>query len=598
MIKRPLAFDRFALPCKKQKGIVSLLSLDNKDEFQQFRVDEILNTLNLGKPTDSERKPGTSTDNLESLFTIYDHTLGTRQYNHDLLDGRPKSTSTDTTYSLSSENVCRVIIHTCDHILKTHNHIYGPFNKKNKSKSNEKPKSKSNETGNANEKVEKSSDQEMLDEPDSSENSIDTLPDILPSKFHIIYAAALLKMGQILHLQEQETTIYEDKQKASSDLHDDAFHQYTPLDFTNASIERCELGLEQHPTNRELLFMHSCCLITKIRQMVDDIEIDDEQVLKIEVIRPITKAQVEFEKAEAFIGKHKNTETKNNKNGSSWKKEIYGGCVNEMFQVLQGLLEISEWIESVWTVGETSFGDKLITLKKEYLKWAIQRYKNMLSRTESFKKSREAGSLKNSKEGKERMESEIEQQEVKDAYFVEQLASKAYTGLGQCYLARAIPYIQQFEECVMQLPDDNEDDTLLEDERLDGEQIKALKIQLESATKIAIELVQKGLDYFIEAEPKEEEPQNGRQEQKGKQQEEEDEEEKEKNEYQDKQKEMADMKKGQLFAHTGEALIQLGNLTQDHIKQNELYKKAATKLNIAQQLGFGDYSNQIRDLVG
>lgn len=495
MAKRPQGLHKSAQSKKKQK-----VSSEPKDDIQHIDAPGALEFEQDIDPTDE----------LKSLFAMYDETLG-----HQNSGSGAAAASIDPSnplHQLSPEKMSSMIIHSCDNILRMHSQ-----------------KDTADETK----------------EADQDKSTIELLPKVLPSKFHAVYASALLKMAKILHEQEadeEDEDSSKQKNGSSSKTEENGIKPKhdTPIDFVNAAIERCEIGLEDFPEASDLLFTYAAALITKVSETSDSLDLEDDKAITKELIEPIATAQEKYEKAEESI--------------SSAEQDFSKVYTLEVFSVLHGLLGISDWIASNWGEGETDLGAKLVGLKEKYLKWGIKRYQHILKNTES--------SVTNSKkDAKGKVAASLSETQN------EELARKAHTGLGQFYVTLASPLVEQFENVIMMLPDEEDEDN---DTDLDAAEIESLKTQLKSVTAKATKLVEQGVQHFTQAEPDEDTAQDN---------------------------EAVAIENGERFACTGEALIQLGNLTQDEEKQEELYKKAVHKLRLAQRLGAGDFSEQIRDLV-
>lgn len=531
MAKRPQGLHKSAQSKKKQK-LSNKPALQEDEHHHHQEADDVQHTDAPGAlEFDQEIDPN---DELKSLFAMYDETLG-GQHHQSGDAGDNNDQKSNPLHQLSQEKISNMIIHSCDNILRMHS-----------------------------QKAEKAKNGEKVDYENKS--PIDLLPEVLPAKFHAIYAIALLKMAKILHEQEQEEededSDEEDEGKeakkggsssSSKDTTKVESKHDTSIDFIDAAIERCETGLEGFPNDYTLLFTHAHALVSKVSELADDTSLE---AVPTELVEPVTKAQAEYEKAESEVSQQASST-------QDWAT-VYN---DQVFSILNTLLGFTNWIgiqcasqelDMEEEEGEDNeLGKLLIEKKNQCLSWGLARYENILKQVEASSSSASNGNSKKDTKGKVSVSTEQHRNE--------ELARKAHAGLGAYYITIASPLVEKFEECVSDLPDDDD-----EGSNVDPKTLKKLEARIEKASKKAITLVQKSVDHFTKAEPEEETAQDD---------------------------EDAAVENGERFAHTGEALIQLANLTQDEDKQEELYKKAVHKLRLAQRLGAGDFSEQIRDLA-
>lgn len=416
--------------------------------------------------------------------------------------------------SNSPPKLVYLLIHTCDNILRLH------------SKKLEKLES-----------GEPAAEKKEGDEVDP----IDLIPEVLPAQFHNIYAISLLAMARIVQDEEEEDEDEEgdedeEEKPAKKGKSEDA-QKDTAKDFIEAGLDRVNSGLETHPDSYELLFTRARARIVKVAEQLKRDTVNTLRNYPKKLLPPIDKALQDFEKAEKIVL------------ADSDKK-----YTEQELITIQLLLEIGEHIGSNWVLAsmdededgddeqgenanDAEYAAELRIVRDNYLDWSKERYLNM---------------AKASDDGKGKTASSTNETAKKTPF---QIQREASLGIGKYYLAKAAPYIEEYEEAVEMFSDDEEDDAKGEDDDKDEEdEAKRLLGVLRAKARQFMTL---SIEYLLKSEDEED---------------------------------------GDNLVLIAEAQISLANLLQDETEQELLYKEASLRLKRAQRLGAGDFTELIRDL--
>ncbi|VVT56371.1 uncharacterized protein SAPINGB_P005015 [Magnusiomyces paraingens] len=550
MAKRPQGLHKAALAKKKQKlskeDTGSSAASTPKAETSPSEPENALEF-------DADIDPN---DELASLYAMFDSVVNPRSAQQQ---------------QLSDGKLYSMIIHTCDNILRMH------------SKKNEK-----NDQKEEDEEEEKEKEKETKEE-NGEVDPIDLLPEVLPDKFHNIYARALLNMGKLMQEEQEEDDEDEDEfdddeddedAEDAEDVDEDAkdnedtsssvekkekaLHD-TPADFFEAALERVATGLETHPTSSDLLFTRSRANVAKV---ADHLKRDTLEVfgnLDSHLFDPINFALKDFEAAEE----------------AAEKKAAADAATYSDFELgaIETLLEIGDHIGvslplalSLLEDQEEEDGEKkkkhkhkskknkkknikitkkdlqsLSSIEEQYLTWSKDRYETMLKGLEN------PAPKVVDKKGKGKSKATAE-----SGVLTQTLAHKAHRGLGKYYTAKASPHLDEYEEIVIELPENEKD-------------VDAAVLQrLEVVRAQAKELMEQAVSHFVAAEPAD---------------------------ATESENDWENEWRGDVFALAAEAQISLANLLAEEEEQEKLYKEAVRRLRWAQRLGSGDFSEQIRDLL-
>lgn len=492
MGKRPQGLQKAALAKKKKQRLseqekdkaadVSSTTTDVVNGDEEDHEDAV--TFQFGEDVDPNNE-------LESLYAIYD--------SYHSMNFAPK--------------LLYLLIHTSDNILRLH------------SKKLEKP----TEEG----KEEKKDGEEV--------DPIDLIPEVLPAKFHNIYASSLLAMSRMVEDENEDDEEEEDEEseaKAKAAPKKDELKD-SAKDFIDAGLERVETGLETYPDSHDLLFTRARGNILKVAEQLKRDTVDTFQNYTEKLLPPLNQALEDFEKAEQMVLSDSSSEKKYSE---------------QEFTAIQLLLDIGEHIGNNWMFasmrddGETEdaaepedddedndqdaeYAADLKMLQDKYLDWSKERYENMAKVGDS-----EKGKTASTAENKPF-----------------QIQREANLGIGKYYLAKAAPYIEEYEEAAELLSDDDEEETEKEKEEDDNESSEVLRALGDKAR----EYMSKSVAYLLKSEQEDD---------------------------------------GENLALIAEAQLSLANMLEDEGEQELLYKEALIRLKRAQRMGAGDFTELIRDL--
>lgn len=382
-----------------------------------------------------------------------------------------------------------------------------------------------------------------LEGTEEKNEAIDLIPETLPALFHNIYATSLLAMSRVVEddeEDEEEEEEEEEKEKKKSKKKDED-QKDTPKDFIEAALERVSKGIEEHPDSYELLFTRARALIFQIGEKLKRDTLLTFQEYPTELLPSLKQAQADFEAAEALV-----LAAAVAADAANEKKYTQQEVVT-----LQLLGDVAEHIGTNWMLASRDLEEEeeeelndddeedlpkyvadLKRLQDACLDWIKDRYVNMAKAGEDSK-------------GKSQAQSRS---------FL--LQREANLGIGKYFLAKAAPYIEEYEE-IMGEDEDDEDDDNEKDEEDDEESSKA-KV-LAAVTGKAREYMSKSVEHLLKAENEED---------------------------------------GEVMALIAEAQVSLANLLEDEAEQELLYEEACVRLKRAQRLGAGDFSELIRELKG
>lgn len=449
-------------------------------------------------------------DELSSLIAMYTNTLGNLT--------SQKLDQSNPIHQLSPEKISSMIIHSCDNILRLHS-----------------------------KKTEQSADDKKDGISEDEVNPIELLPEVLPAQFHNIYAVALLRMAKVLQGKEQDEDLdnEEDEDEDSLDVGKNGesssskkarkTEKDTPIDFINAAIERCEIGLETFPDFSDLLFTFAAAKLGKVSNSIDNGEIESFEEVSSGLFKSVKKAMKTYKKALELVEKESQGKD---------KQAIELLFTNETFSTLESLLGIAD----AFSEGDGEFND----LSDKCLSWGINSYKDILK---ILGEQSEPINTEKDKKGKGNAKTESVTTST-------ELIRNINKGLGQYYMNTAGPLVEKYEDFLELIPDDEDEDEA-------PKSVKDALKELEELRNKAQSLLKSAVQHFLKAEPEEEAAQND--------------------------EGIAEIN-GEYFAHTAEAQIALGNLYEAEEDQEKFYKQAVHRLRLAQRLGAGDFSEQIREL--
>lgn len=397
-----------------------------------------------------------------------------------------------------------LLIHTSDNILRLHS-----------------KKLEREESGETSEKKEG-------DEVDP----IDLIPNVLPPQFHNIYATSLLAMSRIVEDEDDDEEDEEEKEKPKKTKTDE--QKDTAKDFIAAALDRVNAGLDSHPDSFELLFTRARANIVKVAEQLKRDTVNTFRNYPTELLPALNEALTDFEKAEKII--LADTDKKYS---------------DQELIAIQLLLDIGEHIGNNWELAsareneedeeeedddderDAEYAANLKLLRDTYLDWSKERYLNMAKVGEEGK-------------GKTALTGEV----TKKTPF--QIQREATLGIGKYYLAKAAPYIEEYEEAAEMFSDDEGEGN----EEADENEAEAKRLLGVLGSK-AREYMTKSLEYLLKSENEED---------------------------------------GDNLVLIAEAQLSLANLLEDEGEQELLYKEASLRLKKAQRLGAGDFTELIRDL--
>lgn len=447
-----------------------------------------------------------------------------------------------------------MIIHACDNILRMH--------------------SKKLETKD-----------EKKEEKDGEEvDPLDLLPEVLPAQFHNIYARALLSMGKILQDEEEDEEDEDDeeddnasssKNTAKSEKEDTtatakSLHD-TPADFIDAALERAVTGFETFPQSQALLFTQSRAHVAKVAESLKRDTLEVFESLTDRLFAPIDTALEKFESAEAKAGEKDEATTAPYSDFELGTIETLleiGDHIGASLPLALSLLEGADDEGKKKKKSKKAKKDAsnlkredletLAAIEDKYLTWSKQRYEKVLESLPvetSAVATDKKGKGKKSANGTEPSSVPVELQE---------LANQANKGLGKYYSAKAAPLLEEYEAILEDLPEEDE-----EEQETDAE----VAARLATVKSEAQALMEKAVAHFLAAEP---------------------------TDATESDNDVENAVRGERFALAAEAQISLANLLLDEAdekEQEKLYKEAVKRLRLAQRLGAGDFSEQIRDLL-
>lgn len=391
------------------------------------------------------------------------------------------------TLKTSNKNLVSMLIHACDNILRIH-------------------------------------DQNPIDN-DSK------IPEILPDRFHNIYALSLLSMARIISEElEEEDELEEDSKSSETSTK----NKDSPEDFINAALERIETGLETNPSSAELFFTKGSANVLNVSTRLKHDPISSLKKVEKLIIKPLNQVFKDFDKASQLSDKSVEHFT-----------TAYLKTIDDFFEIGDFFTTSKEICTSLLKGKDNKeYLEILDDLEEKCKEWAKKRYETLLKEYSTEDDSNKKGKAKsNTKSKATKAQNEL-------------ILSKAHEGLAKFYSSKAEPSLTIYEELLDMFLDD-------EEEKEDDKEVKKLKNSFEEAKKEAIKYLTNAIEHFKQAEPRDTEDEEN---------------------------------DGDIFALTAEAQISLGNLLNDE-EREEIYKEAVHRLRIAQRLGAGDFSEQIRDLI-
>lgn len=382
-----------------------------------------------------------------------------------------------------------------------------------------------------------------LEGTEEKNEAIDLIPEILPALFHNIYANSLLAMSRVVEDdddEEEEGEQEEEKEKKKSKKKEED-QKDTSKDFIEAALERVSRGIEEHPDSYELLFTRARALIFQIGEKLKRDTLLTFQEYPSELLPSLRQSQADFEAAEALV-----LAAAAAADAANEKKYTQQEVVT-----LQLLGDVAEHIGTNWMLASRDLEEEeeelndddeedlpkyvadLKRLQDACLDWIKDRYVNMAKAGEDSK-------------GKSQAQSRS---------FL--LQREANLGIGKYFLAKAAPYIEEYEEIMGE--DDYDEDEEKEKEDEEDEEKSAKAKVLTAVTEKAREYMSKSVEHLLKAENDED---------------------------------------GDVMALIAEAQVSLANLLEDEAEQELLYEEACVRLKRAQRLGAGDFSEMIRELKG
>lgn len=265
----------------------------------------------------------------------------------------------------------------------------------------------------------------------------------LAARFHWVYGSALLDMAKFAPKKE----LKKKKKVKTSDNNADTADM-----FVSAALERISTGLEQHPSDADLLFL-------KAKALVNDI---DETM---GVCPPMSRADTAEKIAKTQVPEVIEVFTKAKSAALDSKK--FTSISHEQLDTLEELIELSGSLESLVEDQEV-FSDVLEATKNIY--------KELLDSVPEGK-------------GKAKID------EADEADNNLELIRKANRGMGRYFLACSEPFVAILTEQDDDEDDDEDDEAKNDDD--DSDENEA------AATKEATKLLDKAIGHFKQAEDQE-----------------------------------------------------------------------------------------------